>query len=438
MATYLYQRDGSNNWWLKLGTVRRSLGTADKIEAARIALPEIQEHQRKLSEKPRLVTTSEWKSDYTPGPHTINDVQVFATERDLFDMSGKRIGPNGGFARAMVIPGKFTLRKHVTAMLGDADRMLGVPVAVEPARPTVAAKNGDDEIFESYLKNGGLNHTGVKAKNLNECRAVWRLYKTLCVDASGKTIPLAKLKKDDARKIVRHLEAQKNPDGSPKNVSMTIRRKMTWLVAAVNHGVNESMLEVAVNPFSKISPNRGDAKKRVPLSPDDIAAIKANWHKLNDNDQLLITLLATSGMRLGEAFQVTRETAEQVKGKDASPVRCVRMGTKTDSSERCIPLPSVIAATLPRINGPLFKGDAEAASTRLNKFLHVTCGIEPEEGEKKDVHSLRHRFISDMEEIPEGIKYSRRITGHSERGAHAVYQHKSWTDLRSWMDKITF
>ena len=192
---YLYRRPGSRNWWLRLKSddpafrVNRSTGTADYNEAYLQSLPVIQAHQQRLAEKPRMVTTAEWKPDYRQGVHTVEGVQVLATERDLYSLDGKRIGSNGGFARSLVMPGKWTPTKHMQAHLADADETIrraeGLPAAVSQSR-TVAVKTEDDKIFESYKSHGGENGTGVKAKNVKECETMWHLYKTLCVDANGE------------------------------------------------------------------------------------------------------------------------------------------------------------------------------------------------------------------------------------------------------------
>ena len=125
-------------------------------------------------------------------------------------------------------------------------------------------------------------------------------------------------------------------------------------------------------------------------------------------------------MRLGECFQFSREEEKKDKKTDKVGVRCISMGTKTDSSERTIPLPSGLCAELPRITRPLFglepyEGDrekaAKAASKRLNRFLHVTCGIKPDDPVKE---KKRRAFVPAPRDIDLG-KHSGR---EQVRAAH--------------------
>ena len=95
---------------------------------------------------------------------------------------------------------------------------------------------------------------------------------------------------------------------------------------------------------------------------------------------MLFRLLATTGMRLGEAFQIDGEEPKE-KG-----CRFVIIGRKTPQSRRRVPLPADVLAHLPgTIKGPLFKGDASAASKRLNRFLRDIGIVDS----RKVIHSLR-------------------------------------------------
>ena len=78
-------------------------------------------------------------------------------------------------------------------------------------RPTVAVKNGDDAIFETYLQ-----HANVTGYYKREAETVWALFKSLCDK------PLKDATRDDGRKIVQHFEAQGLKSAS-------IRKKIGWL-----------------------------------------------------------------------------------------------------------------------------------------------------------------------------------------------------------------
>ena len=138
-------------------------------------------------------------------------------------------------------------------------------------------------------------------------------------------------------------------------------------------------------------------------------AIKRNLARLDKSDQLLVRLLASTGMRISEAFEIDGEEKER-------GVRYVIIGKKTEQSLRRVPLPAAVLPYLPKsIMGPLFDRSknadpSDAASKRLNRFLD-DCGIvDP----RKVVHSFRHRAQDRLRaaECPEDIRWS--ILGHEE------------------------
>jgi hypothetical protein len=165
---YLFRR--GNIWHIRLQppgrkAVERSLGTTDLKLAEITAMPLIREHkalmyQRRLARLPRV--TDAWVSAYTPGMHE----GFFATERELRDFTtGAVIGPNGGPA-AILTPAPADGIPSFAAY--DAAR----------ARQGRAVKNGDDELFEQYLKQSDVLEKAA--------RNVWHTFKTVV----GK--PLAK------------------------------------------------------------------------------------------------------------------------------------------------------------------------------------------------------------------------------------------------------
>ena len=163
-------------------------------------------------------------------------------------------------------------------------------------------------------------------------------------------------------------------------------------------------------------------------------AIKRNLGRLVEADQLLICLLASSGMRLSEAFEVDGEEKER-------GVRYVIVGKKTEQSLRRVPLPAAVLPYLPKsIKGPLFDRSknadpSDAASKRLNRFLD-DCGIVDK---RKVVHSFRHRAQDRLRaaSCPEDVRWS--ILGHEEETVAAGYGVGFPVPLlRKWIDKIGF
>ena len=296
-----------------------------------------------------------------------------------------------------------------------------VPLEVVPdntegaARPVLQTKTADDAILETYIK-----HRKLSGYIEREAREVWMLFKTL---TNNK--PLKNCDRNDGRKLVGHFE-------SKGLKSATIEKKIAWLNAAVNLAIKEG--ELKFNPFASIVPRVRDKTKRLPLDGADMKAIKRSLTQLGVGDQLLVRLLASTGMRLSEAFEIDSEAKER-------GVRYVMVGKKTAQSLRRVPLPETVLPHLPRsIVGPLFDRSknadpSDAASKRLNRFLDDIGITDP----RKVVHSLRHRAQDRLRaaECPEDIRWS--ILGHEEETVADSYGTGfSVPQLKKWIDKIGF
>jgi integrase len=414
---YLFRRPGSQNWWIKLrsptGRVERSLNTSDRRQAEILALPLVGAHKAALlAVRPRLETT--WRHDFEPGREHVgpDGSKILATDRELFYIGHNgsiiRTAPNGGIARH-IVAGPFSTQSRARATARSLARTNAEAYAEQ--RPKVATKNGDDAILETYLQ-----HANISGHFEREARDVWALYKTLT-----NSKPLKNADRDDGRKLVRHFDNEGLK-------SATIRKKLVWLNAAVNLAIKEGRLKF--NPFSSIIPKRSDSQTRLPLNDADIAEAKRNLGRLPESRQVLFRLLASTGMRLGEAFEIEGEATER-------GVRYVIVGKKTEQSLRRLPLPADVLPFLPKtIKGRLFPAtEAGAASKRLNRFLD-DCGITDR---RKVVHSLRHRAQDRLRAAgcPEDVRWA--ILGHEEETVAAGYGEGFPVPLlRKWIDKIGF
>jgi integrase len=413
---YLFQRPGSSNWWIKLQSpgkrVEKSLGTRDKKEAEIIALPMVAHHKAALlAARPRMETV--WRYEYEPSADmqdASNGERVLAsaTELKFYGPDGKllRTTPNGGPSFRIV-----NLQHRLGIPFVD-ERMIGF---TEETRARAKPKTDDDKVLETYIE-----HRKITGYIEREARDVWALFKTL---TDGK--PLKDCNRDDGRKLVTHFEAQGLK-------SATIEKKIAWLNAAVNLAISEGRLKF--NPFASIVPRVRDKTRRLPLADADMKAIKRNLTRLGEADQLLVRLLASTGMRLSEAFEIDGEQKER-------GVRYVVVGKKTDQSLRRVPLPAAVLPYLPKsIKEPLFalakhKDPSDAASKRLNRFLDDIGITDP----RKVAHSLRHRAQDRLRAAgcPEDVRWS--ILGHEEETVAAGYGVGFPVPLlRKWIDKIGF
>jgi integrase len=421
---YLFQRPGSQHWRVRLQrngkSVEISLRTPDRAAAEVLALPYITEHKRRvLAERPRLARS--WCTAYEPGRMypSPEGGTILAEGRTLIhlDTTGKIIGrSDNGRMVLQIAAGETVLANDITDIKHTTDQPEGAVIerwANQRPRPAAPTKDGDDALLETYLR-----HANITGYFEREARAVWELYKALV----GK--PLKEADRDDGRKLVAHYEGQGLK-------SATISKKIGWLNAMTNLAIKESKLKF--NPFASIVPKRKDKQRRLPLSDADVKVCKCNLDKLSEADQLLVRVLASTGMRLSEAFEIEGE--EKEKG-----CRYVVVGKKTEQSLRRVPLPAAVLPFLPKvITGSLFPRDtkdpADAASKRLNRFLD-DCGITDP---CKVIHSFRHRAQDRLRAAgcPEDVRWA--ILGHEEETVAAGYGEGFPVPLlRKWVDKIGF
>jgi integrase len=355
---YLFKRKGSDNWYVRLQPpgqkiVEKSLGTSDLKLAEIAAMPRIREHKTFMYQR-RPTVTPFWHRAYEPGLRVIDGEQVIATDRELqfLDDGGNviRRDPNGGPAE----------------LLSPAPRGGPSFKAYDDAkRPTPAVKNGDDALLETYIK-----HNGIDGLRERQARDIWHIFRTVVKK------PLKQCTRDDGRAIIAHLEEQAG--GEIK--SATLRRRMVPLVATVNLAIDEGKL--TFNPFSGVVPDRDDEDEREAFDDADMKLIRANLHLLSKSDQLLVRLLATTGMRRGEAFEINREQIE-------NGIRFVTIGTKTPQSLRRVPFPADLLPYLPpKITGQLIPGRMDTAGKRLREWLTEIGITDPD---KAPMHSFRHR-----------------------------------------------
>jgi integrase len=305
-----------------------------------------------------------------------------------------------------LIGGPLSVQSLVKAYGEHFDELEGV------TRPTVATKNGDDDLIETYLKHAGL--TGYPER---EARETWALFRELC--------PGVKLKdatRDHGRKLVEYLTGKGLRTAS-------VQHKVGRLTAAVNFSIKEGKLKF--NPFSGVVPKATDSERRLPFDDADMKLIRENLDKLTPSDRLMVTVLATTGMRLGEAFHISREGVER-------GLRYVIVGSKNDQSLRRVPLPAKLLLVLSdKIKGQLFPDDdGHKASRRLNRFLRKVCGITDPH---KVVHSFRHRAQDRLRaaECPSDIRHA--ILGHDDRSVAEGYgEGFAVPVLKRWIDRIGF
>ena len=381
---YLFKRKGSDNYYIRLQPpgqklVERSLGTPD-LKAAEIAAADLVKHHRAFLYQRRQsrvasVVRGPWNHEYPPGLHTLPDGgHVMATETTLTftDKGGQITGtrPNGGpaiYLTGAQLPAALEFKAFDDAHDGKIGEG---PIPTERPKFLAVKASADDAILETYLRQKCI--TGYREQ---EARDMWRIFRTVV----GK--PLKDCSRDDGRVIVAHLEDQAD---EPLK-SATLRRRMVPLIAAVNLAIDEGK-HTGINPFAACVPDRDDEAERDAFDDNDMKIIRANLHKLNANDQLLLCIVATTGLDRGEAFSIASEKTED-------GIRYCEVGTKTAHRPRRIPFPEALLPHLPKkITGPLLTGRRNSATKRLRQFLTDIGVINDHDGRNlAPNHSFRHR-----------------------------------------------
>jgi integrase len=419
-----------STYWMKFQRpgcrIERSLKTSNKLEALasddyrRELAAHIQwKLERQGARNPPWYTGEAWQVELTPGLH--DGGKTFATAREIhaLDENGNIIAtrPNGGlesqFNPAGMPTGKrLNIHSLTLALFPEAD----------PRRELVRKDADPDQaIWDAYLKHGGRNKTGVTGKAAHDATVTWERFRKF---VNNK--PLKNCTRADGRAFVAHLLETPNAVTGKKPKSASVARGLRPLAAAVNLAIGDGLLQL--NPFVSIVPDRGDSIEREAFTDADCELIKSRLGELSERDQLLVRLLATTGVRLDEPFQATREFQQD-------GIRYIHIGTKTEASDRKLPLPAGVLEYLPdKITKPLFEDASKKMGARLRLWLR-RLGFD----RTKTLHSFRHRAGARLTKLKCPSNVRRLILGH----AKDVSEEYGKSDppfelLKEWIDKIEF
>lgn len=359
-----------------------SLRTKDRAEALeKMKRLEI-EHQRRLyAAKLDLMDglKKEWKQRWFPrdGLYTIGDrnvvaagdkIMIYRADKTLWKTFDNTFQPSLGTLL------KFSYEKSETPHDVSAYYVKNF------SRKTAAAADFNQQVFNAWIQKA--NPT---APIKRDAQSVF--------DAFAAKFPGLTFKdctKAQARQL---LQDYRDAGLAPQ----TVQKKIGFLKSAVNVAIDdETMFR---NPFSKLMDRAKIQERRLSFSEEDMRVMIENSPiLLSAADQILFLLLHKTGMRMAEAWGIDREF-------DEDGLRYVRVGTKTESSDRRLPLPDAC----PKINGRYQTGTAAAASKRINRFINA-CGITDAD---KVAHSFRHRAKDRMTVLQTPVDQLKRIMGHT-------------------------
>jgi integrase len=409
---YLYRQAGSPNWYLRLvtppgqdgfGRTREEISfkTADRDEALAIAAPLIRAHKLMLiSARSMKVGKTTRRYAYEPNREQVfpDGSRIVPTVKDVIHIdalgSVSKVEPNR--VREMV---EWQATAHEAKAAG---------ITVKKAR----GPDPDLQILEDYL--------ALKERNRfynDESRRTWTEFKDF---VGGKA--LSKCTRSDGRDFAKHLREEK------KLKTATIIKLINYLAAPINHA-NETG-DMKGNPFFEVVTHVDDAKEVIDFSESDMRLLRETMlPKLDKDERLMWLILATTGMRHSEVFSIREEFEEE-------GVRYVKVGKKTESSKRKVPLPNCLIPHLPaRINGPLFDDPSlKNISKNLLRALR-RAGIDDS---RKVVYSTRHRAHTRLRNVGCDGDIQREIVGHESGEDHVNYGRFPIRVLQRWINEIGY
>ena len=414
---YLFKRRGSQNWYVRIQncfnnnryykSFEKSLGTSDK-DLARIKADEIIfQHQ--------LVLYSNKQGRSGRYIHT----HMYEKNRIIKSPDGTTIVTDDNMAAIYDAGGALIERRPNTKIIGynsdlesEKDRKLLDRFHKSKSQGTITYS----DIIADWIEESSIN-----GRSSRDARHAFQQFDQFI---GGKR--LSDCTRSDAKSFVKHLI-------SSGAKTATVSKKLSLLRAACNIGLDNDKLKI--NPFIRILVKGDDSIKRKPLTSLDMKKVRDNFDIFNPHDLLLWFWLSTTGMRLGEAFQIQEEFEEE-------GCRFVRIGTKTRSSQRRVPIPqTVIDFGQSPITGSLFQGRSATASARLLgilRRLEISYDNENKTGDMgKVIHSLRHRAADRLRAsgCPLNIQYE--LLGHEIVTVASGYGVGSpVTLLKTWIDKI--
>lgn len=444
-GSYLYQRAGSRNWHLRLQypsaamrqaahalfgfmpprKIERSLGTPDRAEAELLAGPEILQHRRvvlafqAMSDPDRFQARFELERVHRPGTtlrHDDGSMTIATTDQVI------HVAPDG---RQTITPNTVSKVfkvdvKAVSPMQRRALRELEERVAGPAIKAKSLAKpdtDVDKEIVENWISERNPART-----HANAARNMLKLFQEL-----HPTKTFATADRDDGRAMVKHLEAG---GAGRKNVSVTIKSKLSGLVAAVNLEMARKNPRVSFNPFAGVAKKKAeDTTKRLSLSEADVKKMEANRHLFTKDELLMWTFCLHTGARPAEIYALQEEFRETLEHHpvtgEKSDIRFIWIDrSKNAASTRRVPIPAAVLPLLPsEIKGPLFSETLDNICGRINDKMRDVGITSPDPvttRERKPFYSTRHRCKSRLAiaDCPEEVR--KAIMGHT-KDEHSGY-----------------
>lgn len=454
-GSYLYQRKGSRNWHLRLQypswamrqaahylfgfmppkKIERSLGTSDRAEAELLAGPEILQHRRVLlafqamTDPVKYQGRISYELTHQPGLPVQNEdgSTTIATKDQIIHITAdgrQTITPNT-LSRVYRLDMSKVEPVQRRALRELEERIEKPPVKLKPNRDV------DKEIVENWISERKPAKT-----HANAARNMLKLFQQL-----HPTKTFATADRDDGRAMVEHLEAG---GAGRKNVSVTIKSKLSGLVAAVNLEMARKNPRVSFNPFAGVAKKKAeDTTKRLALTEADVKKMEANRHLFTKDELLMWTFCLHTGARPAEIYALREEFREKLEHHpvtgEKSDIRFIWIDrSKNAASTRRVPIPAAVLPLLPsEIKGRLFSETLDNICGRINDKMRDVGITSPDPvttRERKPFYSTRHRCKSRLAiaDCPEEVR--KAIMGHTKDDHSGYGDDMALWKIKPWIE----
>lgn len=415
--------------------VERSLGTSDRAEAEVLAGPDILHHRKTVIACQAMLDPVRYQG-------RINFEPIHNVGLPIHHEDGSMTVATKDQVIHVTADGKQTITPNTLTKVFKLDMSKVDPVQrrayneiseriEKPVARAAPKVDVDREIVENWIseRNPAKTHA-------NAARNMLKLFQEMFPDKTFATAD-----RDDGRAMVKHLEAG---GAGRKNVSVTIKSKLSGLVAAVNLEMTRKNPRVTFNPFARVAQKKAeDTTKRLALTEADVKKMEDNRHLFTADELLLWTFCLHTGARPAEIYDLQEEFRETLEHHPVtgapSDIRYIWIDrSKNAASTRRLPIPAAVLPLLPaEIKGPLFTETLGNICGRINDKMQDVGITSPDpvtKRERKPFYSTRHRCKSRLAiaDCPEEVR--KAIMGHTKDEHDGYGDDMALWKIKPWIE----
>ena len=325
------------------------------------------------------------------------------------------------------------LREFITELDGEAppsqpnrNKEKPVPALNKTGCPTIL------EVLPLYLQDIKWVKVTQKEKQSQKSRIV-------NIAALLGDLPIDQVRAPHATTIARTLADEGYAHGTIRTWNQALSGLLTWAVTtdtplAQNRSINPVENWIIINHIKNVSVAAYGKEKRSfdPFTEEQLYKLFAL--PMPEKDRLLLSILATTGMRLDEAALLTWSQVKETNGMRYFDLTEAKV--KNSNSRREVALPDILKLpkpdTYPTTKLFDFRLDADGKSSKhASQYLNANYAHKvryDEADDRKVIHSFRHSmimFMVNLDPTPSS-EIMDWIVGHDEDGGKKSERRKSY------------